>query len=202
MWERIKNLEQRLAKQQEDSDLDYKRRYEDLLNQRANQATIVPVEPTPEASAIRGTWREEGKDQVPVYDDNHGNLGGMALRMQFTPPNGPASKWWSDASLKCSTATQRPVRGSSIYLLDNAGHNSLNDAVVRQLHNRTSVMTIKSVLVKNNNLTLKPNKWNLSESDNEAVLERHSESSFSNPQHIKEIEEGIRLWANYLQRIR
>ena len=64
-------------------------------------------------------------------------------------------------------------------------------------------MTVKSILTRNNSLTLKPQKWVLSDQQEAGqILERHSESSFSNPTNVKEIEEGIRLWVAYLQKIR
>lgn len=31
---------------------------------------------------------------------------------------------------------------------------------------------------------------------------RHSESNYSNPTSLREVEEGLRLWASYLSRIR
>ena len=64
-------------------------------------------------------------------------------------------------------------------------------------------MTVKSLLTRNNGLSLKPMRWSMSSGEGgNQILERHSESSFSSPTNLKEIEEGVRLWASYLQRIR
>ena len=63
-------------------------------------------------------------------------------------------------------------------------------------------MTIKSLLTRNNSMTLKPGKWSLSDQQEGAILERHSESSFASPTNLKEIEEGMRIFSTVVQRIR
>ena len=66
----------------------------------------------------------------------HKELGAMWLRMTLKPPNMLAKDWWSDSELQISTTLSTPVRGSSLCLTDAIGHRSLNEHVVKQLHNR------------------------------------------------------------------
>lgn len=135
LLKRIKMLERQIH--QPSGESIFKKKYEELLLQQGTpQATVLPVEPGPEASTIKGTWHEEGKDPVKITDDSHRQLQGMKLRLCLFPPNGPASKWWQDSDLGVSTVIQKPIRSSSLYMLDSCGHKTLNEAVVRQLHNR------------------------------------------------------------------
>lgn len=76
-------------------------------------------------------------NSYPLLPPGHKELGGMWFRMSLKPPNLLAKDWWSDADLKISTTMSTPVRGSSLCLTDAIGHRTLNEAVVKQLHNRS-----------------------------------------------------------------
>lgn len=64
-------------------------------------------------------------------------------------------------------------------------------------------MSVKSILLKNNGLILQPKRWALADQESGSqVLEKHSESNYSNPSTVAEVEEGLRVWATILSRIR
>ena len=64
-------------------------------------------------------------------------------------------------------------------------------------------MSVKSILLKNNGLVLQPKRWALADQESGSqVLQQHSESNFSNPSSVAEVEEGLRVWATILSRIR
>ena len=64
-------------------------------------------------------------------------------------------------------------------------------------------MSVKSILLKNNGLVLQPKRWALADQESGSqVLQQHSESNYSNPSSVAEVEEGLRVWATILSRIR
>lgn len=135
---RIQQLEQNAVMTGMGEQNFYKQKYEELLQAGSSSAvsSVVPREPPPLASLVTGVWQEKGKDPVQIRDDGHKTLQAMGLRLALKPPNLPSKDWWDDISLGISTTVTTPIRGSSLVMTDITGHRGLNEAVVKQLHDR------------------------------------------------------------------
>ena len=152
-------------------------------------------EPPARASMVDGTF--------DIKDDGHAVLGGMRMRLALRPPNLPASRWWDDDALGVSTVLQEPVRGSSLFTGDITGSKSMNPSTVKKLHNRKSRLTHKALLLKNNGSIPMGRSFFLDNGeDNLSALTSNPEAGFKAAENLKELEEGLHLWAAAIHGIR
>ena len=66
----LRRIQQLEAQAQAQPAVDYKRKYEELLQASTGAvSTIVPSEPPPNAGLVKGTWQEDGRDPVSIRDN-------------------------------------------------------------------------------------------------------------------------------------
>lgn len=78
--------------------MDYKKKYEDLLHSSntGTVSTIVPSEPPPNASLVKGFWQEDGKEPHLIKDNgmSSGSTGTVVMAGGLTVYNASGSPPW------------------------------------------------------------------------------------------------------------
>ena len=132
-------------------------------------------------------------EEIHLVDDGVSAVD-MELRHRLWTPTGAPDSWWKPPF---KSNVSRPVRGGSLNMEPALGHARVHDATVRRLHHRTSLVTLRMLLGKNADISLKDSKLVSADGD-KLSLDRNWKA----PEYAWEIAEGVLNYCTIVSYVR
>ena len=82
-------------------------------------------------------------------NDNGVDIIDIKLRHRLTNPNSDPTVWWPRSKKEGAVKVTSPQRGGSLYLSHMMGDKRVNAKTIKMFHNRTSTVTVRTLLSKN-----------------------------------------------------
>ena len=88
-------------------------------------------------------------DELYQMKDNGTDVIDIELRHRLTNPNSDPMVWWPKSKKEGNIRVTSPQRGGSMFLSHMMGEKRINSKTIKSFHNRTSTISVKTLLTKN-----------------------------------------------------
>lgn len=185
-----------------------------LLEQQQKQLELLSARQTAKERDSRKRKREEfeEEDAEPdmelrenwvVFDGSFEDDGVTKLdwriRGRIQNPSAAPSAWWPSGQV---TRKAHPVRGSSLYLEHLAGTKGAHIHTVRSLHDRTSYISLKSLLSKNNGQSGESKANVIIDNVGSSATAVRMEKAWKSPDSCYEVVDAVWNYCNVVFQIR